>query len=277
MSQLSKNNQSWLIILLVFFMAVSVFFLPQFLSSTMTLINRSPLSAGGANSKITLPANLTVSGGSSFSVPVNIDTDNASIQKVDVVIHFDRQKLTLKDINPVASDNTNLKVFTPQDKSGLFDKTNVLKQANHRGSVSFSASSSPSQPFSGITILAILTFVPSQIGKTDVSFVFTSGQIGDTDFLVDSTHDILASVTNLVVTVEATATSIYQPEKVQGSGGLVGDINSDGVVDKKDEQLLLQDFGKTGTPGFSKADLNNDGKVDLLDRSILYKNFGENK
>ncbi len=52
---------------------------------------------------------------------------------------------------------------------------------------------------------------------------------------------------------------------------LVGDINSDGIVNILDYTLLANAFGTTDT----KADLNSDGIVNILDYTILSNNFGK--
>ncbi len=51
-----------------------------------------------------------------------------------------------------------------------------------------------------------------------------------------------------------------------------GDINRDGKVDIFDYNLLVAEFGKTGT---LVSDINGDGKVDIFDYNILVTNFGK--
>ena len=46
-------------------------------------------------------------------------------------------------------------------------------------------------------------------------------------------------------------------------------------VNEADYNLLLSDFGKTGTPGFLPADINDDGVVDGEDYNMLVGAFGE--
>ncbi|HUD20013.1 MAG TPA: dockerin type I domain-containing protein [Patescibacteria group bacterium] len=53
-----------------------------------------------------------------------------------------------------------------------------------------------------------------------------------------------------------------------------GDLNGDGKVDIFDYNLLVTNFGKTGTARFSPADINGDGKVDIFDYNVLVGNFG---
>lgn len=52
----------------------------------------------------------------------------------------------------------------------------------------------------------------------------------------------------------------------------LGDINQDSVVDSQDYDILIQNFGKTGT---NQADINSDGRVDIFDYNILVRNYGK--
>lgn len=53
-----------------------------------------------------------------------------------------------------------------------------------------------------------------------------------------------------------------------------GDLNDDGAVDIFDYNIMIGDFGKTGTPGFIKADLEPDGVINIFDYNLLLKYFG---
>ncbi len=54
----------------------------------------------------------------------------------------------------------------------------------------------------------------------------------------------------------------------------LSDLNSDGKVDIFDYNILISNFGKTGSPGWIPADINKDGKVDIFDYSVLVEGFG---
>ena len=61
----------------------------------------------------------------------------------------------------------------------------------------------------------------------------------------------------------------------QGSGGCAADINADGVVDLRDFQLLVVQYGRGGAMIIDpRADLNRDGVVDLRDFQILAAQYG---
>lgn len=55
---------------------------------------------------------------------------------------------------------------------------------------------------------------------------------------------------------------------------MLGDLNSDGVVDGIDLLIMLGSWGECSTPGYCPADINNDGFVDGLDLLILLSNWG---
>lgn len=51
-----------------------------------------------------------------------------------------------------------------------------------------------------------------------------------------------------------------------------GDLDGDNGVDIFDYNILLTDFGKTGS---IPADIDKSGKVDIFDYNILLTNFGK--
>ncbi len=53
-----------------------------------------------------------------------------------------------------------------------------------------------------------------------------------------------------------------------------GDLNGDGVVNFTDLNLVLSNFGSSGTPGMTAGDANGDGVVDFSDLNIVLSNFG---
>jgi len=59
---------------------------------------------------------------------------------------------------------------------------------------------------------------------------------------------------------------------------LLGDVDSDGVVDASDLSNLAEAYGSTpeNPQGNPNCDVNEDGIVDILDLRILGKNYGEN-
>ena len=55
---------------------------------------------------------------------------------------------------------------------------------------------------------------------------------------------------------------------------LLGDLDGNKKVDIFDYNILVSNFGKSGSPGWIPADINKDGKVDIFDYNILVGNFG---
>lgn len=249
---------------------LSVFVLPQLLIKLPQLSRSLPLSATGANSKLCLSScsvtssTVTIYSNQPFSIPVLVDTDNASIDGVDLMINFDHKALFLVKINLSAQVSTNLKRFTPDIKT-------ILKGANTDGLIKLSLNTI-NNSFEGTATLAIFTFQPKMLGKTDIGFNFTPGPLNDTNLMRDN-QDILASVINQTLTIVAPKST---PDNKAGisnnTSAKLGDLNADGIVDDQDYQILLKDFGKTGSIGFSMADIDKNGKVDIFDLNLLNKN-----
>ncbi|MCL6579203.1 MAG: hypothetical protein K6T73_07435 [Candidatus Bathyarchaeota archaeon] len=69
---------------------------------------------------------------------------------------------------------------------------------------------------------------------------------------------------------------VYAPERLAEEFASLGDINSDGVINEEDRNLLSKAYHSVpGSPNWNpKCDLNKDNKVDLKDLTILSKNYG---
>ncbi len=75
-----------------------------------------------------------------------------------------------------------------------------------------------------------------------------------------------------------TATPISNPSPTQTflPGDVTGQNGSpDGKVDIYDYNLLISDFGKSGSPGFAVSDINKDGQVNIYDYNIVISNYGK--
>ena len=66
-----------------------------------------------------------------------------------------------------------------------------------------------------------------------------------------------------------TAWTFLSEIEISGPTSILGDINQDGKVDIFDHNLLVADFGKSGS---LPADLDNNGKVDIFDYNVLVGN-----
>ncbi len=67
---------------------------------------------------------------------------------------------------------------------------------------------------------------------------------------------------------------VYFDDIVVKAKDTTSDLNNDGKVDIFDYNILISNFGKTGSPGWIPADINKDGKVDIFDYNILVGEFG---
>lgn len=72
-----------------------------------------------------------------------------------------------------------------------------------------------------------------------------------------------------------TATPTATPTSTPAPVFIPGDLNQDLAVNIFDYNLLIADFGKTGTPGFIQADIDKNGEVDIFDYNVLLANFGK--
>jgi len=287
-------------------MVVTVFLVPRLLNKFTKLPPIAPRAAG-TNASLALPVSSPIASTQDVSVPIIVNTDTNQIIGVDVMINFDRSVLTLVDINPVAATATTLKTFVPCVKdasgdcpTGTFDKQTVINNANGNGTgtglIQFGASTfnwstqTVTNPYVGITTLAILTFAPKKVEQTTVSFVFSPGNTTDSNMVPtpsNASTDILASVTNLTFTVTTpTPTSPATPTPGGCATRQYGDLEGGGVeggcdgdVDIFDFNILYKYFSRTnvcGTPA-GVADINplpdGDCQVNIFDFNELYKWF----
>lgn len=61
---------------------------------------------------------------------------------------------------------------------------------------------------------------------------------------------------------------------IQTTTTIPGNLNGDSKVDIFDYNIMVTDFGRSGTPGFIPADIDKNGTVDIFDYNILVTNFG---
>lgn len=128
-----------------------------------------------------------------FDALVLLNTDSASIKGVDLIIDYDPSYLDLLDVDPVAIGTTTLKTFTPLTSSGTFDREKVISAAKETKKIRFSAvtydylTKQNTQPFNGVTQLAVLKFKPVKTGSTLVSFEFSQNDTKETN-IVSSTN-----------------------------------------------------------------------------------------
>lgn len=79
---------------------------------------------------------------------------------------------------------------------------------------------------------------------------------------------------NTVTVNVAAPTAIPVPSNTPVPVKIQGDLNNDNHVNIFDYNILVTNFGKTGTAGFTPSDINRDGVVNIFDYNILVGNFG---
>lgn len=72
-----------------------------------------------------------------------------------------------------------------------------------------------------------------------------------------------------------TTTPTSSPISITPPVSILGDLDHNNKVDIFDYNLIIENFGKAGSPGFSSADIDGNGKVDIFDYNMLVGNFGK--
>jgi hypothetical protein len=106
------------------------------------------------------------------------------------------------------------------------------------------------------------------------SFTFSIYKVGTTSPVWSKTFTKSGAATSI-----STPTPIKIPTQTPAvaliPNSLPGDINLDHKVDLYDFNIIVSDFGKTGSAGFIPADINKDGKVNIFDYNVLVINFSK--
>jgi hypothetical protein len=136
------------------------------------------------------PSSQNVNVGDMFSVIVNLDTQGASIDGVDLrYLNYNPAILQLQDGNTSASGVQ----ITP---GNLMPMTLVNSTNTNLGRITFSqATSGGNNKYKGSGVLATLTFKALAAGTVNVSFNYTSGNTTDTNVAAGGA-DVLTSVVN---------------------------------------------------------------------------------
>lgn len=71
-----------------------------------------------------------------------------------------------------------------------------------------------------------------------------------------------------------TITSSPTPTQIPCRMKTRGDLDCNDIINIFDYNILISNFGNTGTAGWHVADLNSSGKIDIFDYNILVSNFG---
>ncbi len=87
--------------------------------------------------------------------------------------------------------------------------------------------------------------------------------------------DCLVNEVMVLPHIRMVRSDLLSPTSTPISTPLPSDLNLDGKVDIFDYNILISNFGKTGSPGFIPSDINKDGKVDIFDYNVLVGSFGK--
>ncbi len=175
--------------------------------------------AAGANGSLTfVKEKIVTKHAELFTAQLLLNTDKTFIRGTDVKIKFDASRLELVRVMPSAKQTTTLNTFTPLNGS-VFDYERVIAQANQTGIIEFSAitanveKSTLTAPYTGVAILAELTFRSLQPGETTVAIV-KNHPTHDSTIIEDINppQNILSKTNTLIVTSE---TVIPSPTPVQ--------------------------------------------------------------
>lgn len=138
---------------------------------------------GAGKATLALGSSLTPKVGDTFQVPVLLDSA-ATIDSVDLVLHFDPKFLSLVEI-----------------ENGEIFETYPVSEGNKNGEIRISAASTKDF-FSGQGAIATLNFKATAAGTSSVTFDFEPSSTLDCD-VMSQTADVLEQVTNLDLDIQA--------------------------------------------------------------------------
>lgn len=166
-------------------------------------------SRAAGNSSLALPTSVSAGVGTSFDLPVTLNTDTPIIG-VDTLITFDKTKISVVDVTPQAVNV--FKTFYPLNSSGGFNNSKVIADANQNGVLKVGAaafdstSKLPQLGFTGslgvTNPLITVRFLGVVAGQSDISFKFVTNSTTNSNIVsqVDASN-ILTSTQNTIVTI----------------------------------------------------------------------------
>ncbi|OGG23828.1 hypothetical protein A3A79_01320 [Candidatus Gottesmanbacteria bacterium RIFCSPLOWO2_01_FULL_43_11b] len=240
---------------------------------TVSLVQRRQEVRTRATAATTLsiiPSSVQAHIGDTFSVDVWINTGENTVSAATVVVTFNSNVLTGVSIQP-----------------GTFLSVPLEPGSFSAGVARISLGSQPTAPVQGSGALFTLTFQATGVGTTTITFDPTTvvAALGHTTSVLTGTTPGSITV-SLVPTPTPTPTITPTPTPSPTPTPTAtptptplpprpGDLDLDRDVDIYDYNLLVTDFGKTGTAGFIAADIDKNGKVDIFDYNILVEEFGK--
>ena len=219
-----------------------------------------------------------------FSVDVNLTTGNNAVVGADIIVLFDRNKLTLQNITKPAQGI--FKTYVPVTSTGSFDAAKVIANANKTGSgvefgiAAFDWNVGLTGSFTGLlSPVATLTFQakPGTGGitdslrfrfdgissTTDSNVVANPAAVGDPEDILLQPQGSLSSVTVEIITPTITPTLTRTPTVAPSAARLrfklqLPDIlSSTTSIPSSDVQIEVRDG--TNSVGFAGVDLVRSG------------------
>ncbi|MBI3576601.1 hypothetical protein HY086_01005 [Candidatus Gottesmanbacteria bacterium] len=210
------------------------------------------------------PADLSTGLGQTVSIAVNVVPSTNIVTAAELHLQFDPALLELVSISPAS-------VFSVLTASVI---------DNSAGQASITVGAPPLSPVQAPTSVATVAFrTKSSLGSAGVSLTADTKvaalneERNAVSSLLPATIRIIAPtptptpIPTATPTPAKTTTPTPQP-------AIAGDLDRNGVVDIYDYNILVTNFGRTGT---NVADIDGNGKVDIFDYNILVGNFGRRR
>lgn len=169
------------------------------------------------------PSSQSVTAGGTFTVTVNLDTQNASIDGVDLrYLNFNSALLEVQDAN---SGTAGVQIAP----GSLMPLTLANTVDNSLGRITFSQVSAGGSKYRGSGVLATITFRAKAAGTASVSFNYTSGNTTDSN-VAAAGADALSAVINGSYTINSSSSGGGSSSTGSGSssGGGGGSVTVGG-------------------------------------------------
>ncbi|MFC1646690.1 hypothetical protein ACFL1A_00245 [Patescibacteria group bacterium] len=265
-----KSNIPLLIFgVVAFVLTFTAFFISNKIQEKTSLRSK----AGANQATISLqPSSTTLPPNSSVQLWLTVDDP---VGFVHAEFTFDPAKVKLTQDPEIASDNPLRTVITNTSKSSANSNGNMkIVTALHYDD--------RDNPPIGTFQLANFIFEPNTSEpnvSTELVFSLDKIQIFNMDsglFNVQAENVVFnvnpqaTSPTATPTTDPAAPTATITPTLA----AIPGDLNNSSHVDIYDYNIMVENFGRTGEPGFHPTDINRNGEVDIFDYNILVENFG---
>ncbi len=158
------------------------------------------------------PSSQNVTQNSNFTVSIFLDTQDASVEGVDILyLNYNPSFLEVVDADGGAPGIQ----ISP---GSLMSNTVVNSADSTNGRISFAQVAPGSGVYNGNGVLATITFLPKNIGKTNLYFDFMSGSTSDTN-IASNGADVLSSVSSAEYNIIGIVQNANSSSSSGGGGG----------------------------------------------------------